>query len=84
MKGLLNKLKRRIRSRILIDYNKDYSASIFLAGVGRGGTTWISDIINYNNEYRFIFEPFQPYKVNEVKEFIYHQYLRHRIRTLNS
>ena len=30
---------------------------IFLAGCGRSGTTWLSEVVNYNNDFRIIFEP---------------------------
>lgn len=50
--------------------------SIFLAGSGRSGTTWLSEIINHRNEYRYIFEPFYPDKVNICKNFRRKQYLR--------
>lgn len=76
MKNLVNKFKRKINSRIFIDYNKNYKTSIFLAGTGRSGTTWVSNIVNYKNEYRYIFEPFHSYKLNICKEFEYRQYLR--------
>lgn len=62
--------------KIFFDLNSDYKQSIFLAGTGRSGTTWVSSIINYDNEYRDIFEPFHPYKVSIVKHFRYRQYLR--------
>lgn len=76
MESLISKIWRKIRSRIFIDYHQDYRSAIFLAGVGRSGTTWVSEIINYNNEYRYVFEPFHPYRVSEVKGFTYHQYIR--------
>lgn len=75
MESIRSKTWRKIRSRIFIDQNPDYRASIFIAGVGRSGTTWVSEIINYKNEYRYIFEPFHPYKVSEVQKFVYHQYI---------
>lgn len=64
------------KNSLFIELNSDYRKAIFLAGTGRSGTTWVSSIINYDNEYRDIFEPFHPYKVNLVKHFKYRQYLR--------
>jgi hypothetical protein len=72
----LGKIRRKILSRVYIEFNSDNSNSIFLAGVGRSGTTWVSDIINYKNEYRYIFEPFHPHRVDICREFRYRQYLR--------
>jgi hypothetical protein len=56
--------------------NRDHQNSVFLAGSGRSGTTWVSEIINYRNGYRFIFEPFHPGKVRICKDFKRKQYLR--------
>lgn len=59
-----------------VDLGKGAEDSIFLAGSGRSGTTWLSEIINYRNEYRYIFEPFYPGKVDICKNFQRKQYLR--------
>lgn len=56
--------------------NFDYRNAILLAAIGRSGTTWISDMLNYKNRYRRILEPFHPYKVKQVQHFHYYQYLR--------
>jgi len=72
----VERLKTGIYSKVYIDCNLNYTNSIFLAGTGRSGTTWISNIINYKNEYRFIFEPFHPYKVYSFRKFRYRQYFR--------
>lgn len=59
-------------------YNSNYNVenTVLLSGTGRGGTTWLSNIINCNNEYRYIFEPFHNEKVPEASPFLYKQYLR--------
>lgn len=62
-------LVRMIRGMIHIDFNGDIGKTVFLAGVGRGGTTWISEIINHRNEYRYMFEPFYPRYVGLFREF---------------
>lgn len=71
---------RRLRARVLsglyVDLNRDYRNTIFLAGSGRSGTTWVSDIINYKNEYRYVFEPFHPEKVEICRPFRHKQYIR--------
>ena len=54
----------------------DHRDSVFLAGSGRSGTTWVSGIIDHHNEYRLIFEPFHPGKVRVCKDFRRKQYLR--------
>jgi len=34
---------------------------IWLVGDGRSGTTWLADLINYRQNYRFMFEPLSPW-----------------------
>ena len=75
---------RRLRARLLsglyLDLNRDYRNCVFLAGSGRSGTTWASDIINYKNDYRYVFEPFHPGKIGICKSFGHKQYLRRQDR----
>lgn len=68
--------KQKLLTEMFIDYNLDYKKSLFLAGSGRSGTTWLSEVINYKNEYRYIFEPFWGKEVSECKEFNDSQYIR--------
>jgi hypothetical protein len=72
----LNYLLQRSYSKFYVDLNRDPRNSIFLAGSGRSGTTWASGIINYKNEYRYLFEPFHPGKVGICAGFKQRQYLR--------
>ena len=48
---------------------------IILVGMGRSGTTWAGDIINYEHNSKILFEPFFPAKVREAEGFEYIQYL---------
>jgi hypothetical protein len=59
-----------------VDLGGDHRDAIFLAGSGRGGTTWIAEMINYDNALRFIFEPFNPRVVPLCRAFANRQYLR--------
>lgn len=54
----------------------DYKQTVFLAGESRSGTTWVQDIINYDNSYRIMFEPFWPQKVPVIRHWNINQYLR--------
>jgi len=54
----------------------DHRSSVFLAGSGRSGTTWVSGMINHRNTYRFVFEPFHAGEVGICKDFRRKQYLR--------
>jgi hypothetical protein len=69
-------LRKIFNTLLLLELDHDYKNSVFLAGVGRSGTTWLSDIINYDGEYRYMHEPFHPYRVRLVRDFQYIQYLR--------
>jgi hypothetical protein len=72
----VNIVTSKIKQNFLIDYGSDYKSSIFLAGVSRSGTTWISNLINYRNNYRYIFEPFDSNRVKICQNFKDRQYLR--------
>lgn len=54
----------------------NYKETIWLVGDGRSGSTWLSDLINWDRRYREIFEPFHPYIVKRAKNFSLFQYLR--------
>ena len=54
-------------------WNKNYKEVIWLIGDGRSGTTWLSDLINHDNRYRSMFEPFHSQSVKFLKP---HQYMR--------
>jgi len=62
--------------QIHFDTNNDIKNTVFLAGSGRGGTTWIAEIINHKNDYRFIFEPFYAQMMPLCKDFRNRQYIR--------
>ena len=71
---LNSRIKNRLRKHSL-DIDCGAKSTIFIAGMGRSGTTWLSELINYKQNYRDIFEPFLPYKVNTSSLFKYLQYL---------
>ncbi len=84
MKELSLKVMKRlgpIRGPVYLDTNKDLSHSIFLAGDGRSGTTWISNIINYRNDFRYMFEPFHPHYIRQAEGYRFFQYLRPENKT---
>ena len=66
----------RLLGGFYVDLGQDHRNSVFLAGSGRAGTSWVSEIINYRGEYRYVFEPFHPGKVDVCKNFGSKQYLR--------
>ena len=54
----------------------DPGKTVFLAGTGRSGTTWLAGLINHDQSYRDVFEPFHPGKVEALRGFKSKQYLR--------
>ncbi len=67
----------RLPGVFYIDLGKgDHENSVFLAGSGRSGTTWLSQIINHRRRYRYVFEPFNPREVVAFRRFRTKQYLR--------
>jgi Sulfotransferase domain len=44
------------RGQLYLNIGHDYRDTVFLAGSGRGGTTWVAELINFDNSYRMIFE----------------------------
>lgn len=77
-KNQIRKLSRKLQKKfpIFFDRKNDYRNTVLLAGAARSGTTWLADIINYKNDYRLMFEPFQARKVNLVNNFKHGQYIR--------
>ena len=59
-----------------ININTDISKTVFLAGSGRGGTTWLAELLNFRNNYRYMFEPFSSSHVRICEQFNTRQYLR--------
>lgn len=52
-----------------------YDDVIWLVGDGRSGTTWVADIINFDESYRIIFEPFHPTRVSFLKGYCKNYFL---------
>lgn len=83
MKKVIRKAERRMRkilNRLMVDTG-DYRRTVFLAGTGRSGTTWVEELINAKNDFRIMFEPFHSDKVELVSDWNYRQYLRCSDRT---
>ena len=76
MQNNLTNLARIVRGQLYLDTSKSYKDTILLCGSGRSGTTWLAEIINNENSFRYMFEPFHPELVNIVKHFSKRQYLR--------
>ena len=79
---MIRKIKQKItgltkNSAIKINYLLDnYNEVIWIVGDGRSGTTWVSDLINYDKKYREMFEPFHSELVSDMSFVERHQYIR--------
>jgi hypothetical protein len=76
--------QRRFRHRLELlsgalnihfDRNVACENTVVLAGPARSGTTWATDVMNYDNEFRFLCEPFLGEHVRICKHFKFLQYL---------
>jgi len=76
MQNSIEKIGSIIRGQIYFENNKSYKNTVLLCGSGRSGTTWLANIINNDNSFRYMFEPFHPELVSIVKRFNSRQYLR--------
>ena len=65
---MINQLEEKISSAFPIDI-AGTNKTIFIAGIGRSGTTWVAETINYFNEFRILFEPFFPAKTKQLKDY---------------
>lgn len=79
MSNVLERAVKRVRSHLSTRYPLSLpfegEPPVFVAGVGRTGSTWVSSIINYDNDYRYIFEPFRNDKVPLCAPLRRRQYL---------
>jgi hypothetical protein len=62
--------------RLILDFDGDYRRSVLLAGSGRSGTSWVPDVLNHDNRYRYLYEPFHSMHVPVAKDWLPRQYLR--------
>ena len=76
MNRLINKIQQEIDLKFYSEFNPYCKDPVLIAGDGRSGTTWLSNIINYKNDCRYIFEPFWSEKVPICHKFRLLQYLR--------
>ena len=70
------RIRNKMRHRYYLDLSSDYRDSLVLAGTGRSGTTWISEVINYRNEYRLMDEPDRNGRIESFAHFNAIQYIR--------
>src|SRR5262245_3197724 len=57
------RLRRLVCREILFDSTGEIRDAALVSGTRRSGTTWLADVINFDNHYRYMFEPFHPKEV---------------------
>jgi Sulfotransferase domain len=57
-------------------YCGHYREVVWLIGDGRSGTTWVASLINHEQRYREMFEPFHPRVLEPARGFLPNQYIR--------
>ncbi len=72
---ILSSIRKHFLSKIYYDTNSDYRNSILLVSTGRSGSTFVSNVINYKNDHRIIFEPFKSDRVPAFKGLKYPTYV---------
>ena len=57
-KDVVRPYYKAARSALIVDRNRDWRKAIFVSSGARTGSTWVSQLINFRNEYRYMYEPF--------------------------
>lgn len=55
---LARTLWRRVAGALVKNPPKDLGRTVLLAGSGRSGTTWVTELLNIDRDFRVVFEPF--------------------------
>ncbi len=64
-----------IARRCPVDLGTNAGDAVLVAGVGRSGTTWLADLVNYDNAYRVMFEPLHAWKIEAAQVLTANWYL---------
>jgi len=75
-KAIFTRLLDDIYNLLDTIYRGSKKEIIWIVGDGRSGSTWLQEMINYDNKYRYMFEPFHPLTAEEIQEIGYYKYIR--------
>ncbi|HLJ83700.1 MAG TPA: sulfotransferase [Candidatus Eremiobacteraceae bacterium] len=67
---------RNVLVKHFVDSNRDPRRTLLITSAGRGGSTWLAELLNYRNDFRYMFEPFYAGEVPAAAAFANWQYLR--------
>ena len=65
----------RLKAVLTFDANYDRRNTVLICSAGRSGSTMLANVVNYNNEFRYIFEPFKADRVRKARDISYPMYL---------
>ncbi len=68
-------LFKKVYNSLYID-SGNINETVLIVGTGRSGTTWLEDLVNCDNKYRIMFEPFHSYKVKDLQTWQHRQYIK--------
>ena len=57
-KTAIRPLWNRVRSASVVDPDPSVARTLFLSSGARTGSTWASEVINFDHDFRYLFEPF--------------------------
>jgi hypothetical protein len=66
---------RNVLVKHFVDADPDPRRTLLLTSAGRGGSTWLAELLNYRNDFRYMFEPFYAGEVPAAAAFANWQYL---------
>jgi hypothetical protein len=72
----LLRVKRSVCRHLMRDDGGDSIPCILVAGAGRGGTTWVANVLAAGLHSRVLFEPFHPKVMRRVDRFHLYEYCR--------
>jgi hypothetical protein len=75
-RGIWQELGGGFLGQLYVDRGGGPGDAVMLAGHGRSGTTWIAEALNHRRDFRYIFEPFHPGRVDATDIFTPRLYLR--------
>lgn len=72
----VQRVQRTLWGRAYVDIGGDQRDTLYVAGSGKSGTTWLAELLNDRNDHRYMFEPLTPPHVQAFSHFRRGQYLR--------
>lgn len=75
MRDLLRETRHALARKVCLDRH-DPRGTTLLTGTGRGGTTWLAQLINHDHSHRLMFEPVMPDRVPMFTDLSRRPYLK--------